>query len=81
MIQCTDSHKIQYQAGNILLSCQQTIPRFNVHLSDDLAGGRKEGLRFFSANTQTNTATALLVFYESTPYFTAEAERPVSLCE
>lgn len=59
----------------------QTILRFHVHLSDDLAGGMKEGLRFFSVNTQTNTAAALLVFYDSTPYFTDEAERPVNLCE
>lgn len=49
--------------------------------SDDLAGGMKEGLRFFSANTQTNTAAALLVFYDSTPYFIDEAERTVYLCK
>lgn len=60
---------------------QQNILRFNVHLSDDLAGGIKEGLRFFSTNTQTNTAAASLVFYDSTPYFTDEAERPVNLCK
>lgn len=36
----------------------------------------KDGLRFFLASTQTNTAAALLVFYDSTPYFTDKAERP-----